>query len=55
MQPLPAPETARIVRQQTVYQHARAFGLEVDPRSPADRRQRYLDLLAQVRAQLRPQ
>jgi hypothetical protein len=41
--------------QQLVYQHARAIGLEVDPQSPADRRRRYDELIAQARAQLRPE
>ncbi|SDQ37889.1 hypothetical protein [Quadrisphaera sp. DSM 44207] len=39
--------------QQLVYWHARALGLPVDPVSPARRRRRYEELLAQARAALR--
>jgi hypothetical protein len=41
--------------QQLVHQHARAIGLSVDPQSPADRRRRYDELIAEARAQLRPE
>ncbi|WP_091935811.1 hypothetical protein [Blastococcus sp. DSM 46786] len=41
--------------QQVTYQHARALGLPVDPRGPAERRRRYDELVAEARAQLRPE
>ncbi|MGY1691127.1 hypothetical protein [Geodermatophilus sp. SYSU D01105] len=40
--------------QQVTHQHARAVGLPVDPRSPAERRRRYEEMVVEARAQLRP-
>jgi hypothetical protein len=48
------PFAAAEADQQLTYQHARALGLPVDPRGPADRRRRYDELVAEARAQLRP-
>lgn len=39
--------------QQCIHQHAVAVGLPVDERSPLDRRQRYEELVADARSQLR--